>query len=89
VYVWRGSALATLSLMTAVMAGAWMAVLVLYVVHGSLGLRPIGYGVILSLLAVGGWPAPLVSRPIQRTLATGRSSPQTSWPPPRCSQPPP
>jgi MFS family permease len=70
-YLWRQPALRALSLMTAVMAGAWSAwtaVLVLYVVDGPVGLGPAGYGMLLSMLAVGGLAGSLAAQTVVRAI---------------------
>lgn len=57
-FVWHHRILRTLTVLVAVMAGCWAAwesVLVLYVVEpGPVGLSGFGYGVLITMLAVGG-----------------------------------
>ncbi len=60
-------------------------VLVLYVVHSPVGLSFIGYGVILSMLAVGGLAGALISQPIQRMLGTRAVIAADVLAPSRCS----
>jgi MFS family permease len=71
-YVWRQHVQRTLSLLVAVMAAswsAWTAVLVLYVVRpGPVGLSSFGYGVLLSLLAVGGLAGTVAAVPVRRRV---------------------
>jgi MFS family permease len=72
-FVWRQPVLRTLALMTAVMAGAWsawQAVLVLFAIHGPLHLSTVTYGLLLSLLAVGGLLGTLLASRAQRRLGT-------------------
>jgi MFS family permease len=71
-FVWSHRVLRTLSLMVAVMAAswsAWAAVLVLYAIRpGPLGLSSFGYGVLLTMLAIGGLVGTLLGPMVQRTL---------------------
>lgn len=70
-FVWRQPVLRTLSMMTAVMAGswsAWQAVLVLFAIHGPLHLTTVKYGLLLSLLAVGGLLGTLLATRAQQRL---------------------
>ncbi len=70
-FVWREPVLRTLSAMTAVMAGswsAWQAVLVLFAIHGPLHLTTVEYGLLLSLLAVGGLAGTILATRAQQRL---------------------
>lgn len=71
-FVWHQPILRTLSLLVAVMAAcwaAWSAVLVLYVVSpGDVGLGSVGYGVLLTTLAIGGLLGTVIAGPLTRRL---------------------
>ncbi|MUN37331.1 MFS transporter [Actinomadura litoris] len=71
-FLWNHRVMRTLALMVTVMAAcwsAWMAVLVLYVVApGPVGLNSVGYGALLSALAVGGVAGSFLTVLVRRGL---------------------
>lgn len=75
-FIWRNPLLRTLTLLTASMNvfwAAWTAVLVVYAVApGPVGLSPAGYGLLLTVMAVGGVAGSLLVESLRRRLGDRR-----------------
>ena len=74
IYLWHHKLIRTLTIMVGVMNlcwSAWSSVLVLYVVTpGPGGLNPFGYGLLLTVIGIGGLAGSFLVMPVQRKFGS-------------------